>query len=122
MYIYDALDAYVLIILFHHLAATKMNRESSRSHAVFTIVIERSEQTPDGNFSAKIVVLFLVSLFGACKKLCSPLTCLKLKGEESVTIGRLNLVDLAGSERIRKTGVSVLLFLLFLVLNHVAFR
>ena len=33
-----------VMVLFHLVAATKMNNDSSRSHAVFTIIVEHSEQ------------------------------------------------------------------------------
>ena len=64
--------------------ATKMNDVSSRSHAVFTIIIEHStiedEETEDGGGS--------------------------LVRKQSVTVGKLNLVDLAGSERVSLTGAT----------------
>lgn len=59
-------------------AATKMNDVSSRSHAVFMIVVEQ-----------------LTIVMGSDNE---PLTQIK--------VGKLNLVDLAGSERIRVTGAT----------------
>jgi len=59
-------------------AATKMNDVSSRSHAVFMIVVEQLTIVEGNNKEA--------------------LTQIK--------IGKLNLVDLAGSERIRVTGAT----------------
>jgi kinesin family protein 3/17 len=64
-------------------ATTKMNDLSSRSHAVFIIIVEQmtnlEEQYED------------------------------LQGEDSpkqIKVGKLNLVDLAGSERVRVTGAT----------------
>lgn len=55
--------------------STKMNATSSRSHAVFTIIVEHSNQDPD------------------------------LPDVNDVTVGKLHLVDLAGSERYGVTDV-----------------
>ncbi|CAJ1357703.1 unnamed protein product [Effrenium voratum] len=57
-------------------AETKMNKASSRSHAIFQLRISKRERV----FEAK----------GASKVEC--------------TIARLNVVDLAGSERVKKSG------------------
>lgn len=57
-------------------AATKMNDHSSRSHSIFSITIERT-QNDGGSKSSSI---------------------------KSVRLGRLNLIDLAGSERQSKSG------------------
>merc|ERR1739841_501345 len=53
-----------------------MNRDSSRSHSIFTIVIECSE------------------------------TVNQESGDAKIRVGKLNLVDLAGSERQSKTGAT----------------
>lgn len=58
-------------------AQTNMNIASSRSHAVFTIIVE-----------------------------CAQAVETKKGSNQSVTIGKLNLVDLAGSERLKTTGVT----------------
>lgn len=55
---------------------TLMNRDSSRSHSIFTIVIECSE------------------------------TVNQESGDSKIRVGKLNLVDLAGSERQSKTGAT----------------
>lgn len=64
-------------------AYTRMNDISSRSHAVFIIVVEQlrviGEETEDGKFQD------------------SP---------KELRIGKLNLVDLAGSERLKVTGAT----------------
>ncbi|OMJ85318.1 hypothetical protein SteCoe_13417 [Stentor coeruleus] len=58
-------------------ASTKMNDVSSRSHAVFIIIVEHMV-VGEGDFP---------------------------EGQE-ITVGKLNLVDLAGSERVRVTGAT----------------
>jgi len=60
-------------------AATRMNDMSSRSHAVFIIIVEQMTTTLDED-----------------------------TGEEyqEIRVGKLNLVDLAGSERVRVTGAT----------------
>ena len=60
-------------------AATRMNDMSSRSHAVFIIIVEQMTIVEDEN-----------------------------TGEEhkEIRVGKLNLVDLAGSERVRVTGAT----------------
>eukprot|EP00871_Galdieria_phlegrea_P003206 jgi/Galph1/3887/GphlegSOOS_G2518.1 len=45
--------------------ATSMNQESSRSHGVFTVIIERMEQRPDGILSKRTSRLNLVDLAGS---------------------------------------------------------
>ncbi|QDZ25159.1 kinesin [Chloropicon primus] len=55
---------------------TLMNRDSSRSHSIFTIVIECSETVNADS------------------------------GDSKIRVGKLNLVDLAGSERQSKTGAT----------------
>ena len=59
--------------------ATKLNEISSRSHAIFIIIVEQNEITvnQNGNDSEQI---------------------------NNIKIGKLNLVDLAGSERVRISG------------------
>ena len=63
-------------------AFTKMNDVSSRSHAVFIIVVEQLNILVDGNEK---------SIENAPKE---------------IKIGKLNLVDLAGSERVKVTGAT----------------
>jgi kinesin family protein 3/17 len=53
--------------------ATAMNATSSRSHSIFTIYVETSDEDPNA------------------------------EGETRIKAGKLNLVDLAGSERQSKT-------------------
>jgi kinesin family protein 3/17 len=68
--------------------ATKMNEISSRSHAVFTIIIEHSKIDDDEPVDA------IDS--GATTR----------AQRQSITVGKLNLVDLAGSERVSLTGAT----------------
>jgi len=68
--------------------STKMNEISSRSHAVFTIIIEHSKIDDDEPVDA------IDS--GAMTR----------AQRQSVTVGKLNLVDLAGSERVSLTGAT----------------
>lgn len=42
--------------------ATKMNAHSSRSHAIFTIMIERSDKAADGSEAVRMGKLNLVDL------------------------------------------------------------
>jgi hypothetical protein len=67
-----------------NVASTSMNANSSRSHAVYMVKIEKRNKTPKENFeqtSSKFV-------------------------DNSMTKSTLYLVDLAGSERVSKTKVS----------------
>ena len=58
---------------------TLMNKDSSRSHSIFTIHVEAAEQSAESSASGD---------------------------EEKIRAGKLNLVDLAGSERQSKTGAT----------------
>ena len=61
-------------------AATKMNDVSSRSHAVFIMIVEQMTINVGGDLSAP--------------------------PDAEIKVGKLNLVDLAGSERVRVTGAT----------------
>ncbi|EAS01503.2 kinesin motor catalytic domain protein (macronuclear) [Tetrahymena thermophila SB210] len=63
---------------FRRTAATKMNDVSSRSHAVFIIIVE--QMTFNGDEASQ--------------------------ASKQIRVGKLNLVDLAGSERVRVTGAT----------------
>ena len=69
--------------------STKMNEISSRSHAVFTIIIEHSVIEDDDPVD------------GGDATTSSPRA-----ERQSITVGKLNLVDLAGSERVSLTGAT----------------
>jgi Cdc6-like AAA superfamily ATPase len=68
-------------------AATKMNDVSSRSHAIFIIIVEQmrdiSEEVQDNTAKSKSNDI-----------------------AKEIKVGKLNLVDLAGSERVRVTGAT----------------
>jgi hypothetical protein len=71
--------------------ATLMNDQSSRSHAVFTLVVEQSQtlQQTDGE--------------QRCER--GPVDEQE-QGRHRVLAAKLNLVDLAGSERVRESGAT----------------
>lgn len=48
-----------------HVSATKMNRESSRSHSVFSLTVESREVTPDGLTKEKKSKFHLIDLAGS---------------------------------------------------------
>lgn len=64
-------------------ATTKMNDLSSRSHAVFIIIVEQMTSIDDGEPPSDMD-----------------------DGPKQIKVGKLNLVDLAGSERVRVTGAT----------------
>ena len=71
-------------------ASTDMNKTSSRSHAVFAIIVEHS----------------VIEIEGATTG-CAHASRHTATGQPpTVTIGRLNMVDLAGSERSKTTGIT----------------
>ena len=57
-----------------------MNDVSSRSHAIFIIIIEQMNEIGDDNTQNEVT--------------------------RQIKVGKLNLVDLAGSERVRVTGAT----------------
>ncbi|KAL0242401.1 hypothetical protein GEMRC1_004964 [Eukaryota sp. GEM-RC1] len=67
---------------FRATASTRMNEVSSRSHAIFMIIVEQLEEISDGT---------------------ADVTRSPTQAEQFFRIGKLNLVDLAGSERVRLT-------------------
>jgi len=72
--------------------STKMNEISSRSHAVFIIIVEQSQtEIEDDVAPAK------ASTTGKAPK---------SRVKQSFKVGKLNLVDLAGSERVRLSGAT----------------
>ena len=66
-------------------AATKMNDVSSRSHAVFIIIVEQMKSLNEE----------MVEMRGSPNDV-----------PKEIKVGKLNLVDLAGSERVRVTGAT----------------
>ena len=73
---------------------TLMNQDSSRSHSIFTVVIECSERIQATKDGAKAEA----STKAGGKK--------DAKDGTKIRMGKLNLVDLAGSERQSKTGAT----------------
>lgn len=63
-------------------ATTKMNDLSSRSHAVFIIIVEQMTQIDENSDE------------------------MDDDAPKQIKVGKLNLVDLAGSERVRVTGAT----------------
>jgi GTPase SAR1 family protein len=71
-------------------AATKMNDVSSRSHAVFVIIVEQMKSIKESGSDNN-----------------DEFTKLKPTDiAKEIKVGKLNLVDLAGSERVRVTGAT----------------
>ena len=68
--------------------STRMNELSSRSHAVFIIIVENSKIEDDHANGSGVGDGGVVEV------------------RQSVKVGKLNLVDLAGSERVRLTGAT----------------
>lgn len=65
---------------------TLMNRDSSRSHCIFTIFVETA-------VNAAVSLSHLLSSFPSSLQISSN------KKEQTIRMGKLNLVDLAGSEK-----------------------
>lgn len=83
--------------------ATKLNEMSSRSHAVFIIIVEQSvlaARSDDGGVEAAAQQI---------AELRASMAHPGATGDDvrrSVRVGKLNLVDLAGSERVHITGAT----------------
>ena len=75
--------------------ATKMNELSSRSHAIFQLIVEKSVLEDPEGFTTDGGLAAAAALAGAPS--VRPL-------RQKVRVGKLNLVDLAGSERVHVTG------------------
>ena len=70
-------------------ATTKMNDMSSRSHAVFLIIVEQMSAIGDEEDSKRFANGMSME-----------------DGPKQIKVGKLNLVDLAGCERVRVTGAT----------------
>lgn len=79
--------------------ATKLNELSSRSHAIFILIVEKSSveggATGDGGAAAAAAHLAGVDAGAGAGGV-----------RQTVRVGKLNLVDLAGSERVHLTGAT----------------
>jgi Kinesin motor domain len=69
-------------------ATTKMNDLSSRSHAVFIIIVEQMTTIDDQECLQRSTSIVYDD------------------DSKQIKVGKLNLVDLAGSERVRVTGAT----------------
>lgn len=94
---------------------TKMNEASSRSHAVFIIIVEQSETVYVDDHGTEMTPEDLSSLLITQKSVQSragehdPAEIQHLMEQhvrQSFKVGKLNLVDLAGSERVRLSGAT----------------
>lgn len=83
-------------------AATNMNSESSRSHAVFNIVLTQAEFDNETQVDTDSLVLFHLPEYQCCVN-CLFVCSIQTTGEKA---SKLSLVDLAGSERASKTGTT----------------
>lgn len=87
--------------------ATRLNEVSSRSHAIFIIVVEKSSLEQQENSSARPWETRLESesdagiMVGDDSDAMQPVP---FGAKRTVRMGKLNLVDLAGSERVHLTG------------------
>ena len=75
-------------------ATTKMNDMSSRSHAVFIIIVEQMTTMPASNAAQAQALDNGVNSY------------VDDDAPKQIKVGKLNLVDLAGSERVRVTGAT----------------
>jgi kinesin family protein 3/17 len=74
-----------------HVGETKMNRESSRSHSIFTITIETSEIGPDGEPHYRVGKLNLVDLAGSERQAKTGSTGDRLKEATNINKSLLTL-------------------------------
>jgi kinesin family protein 3/17 len=93
-------------------ASTKMNEISSRSHAVFIVIVEQSEtayldehgdELAADDFERRLKAGDGGAGAGAG---AAGAKALEANVRQSFKVGKLNLVDLAGSERVRLTGAT----------------
>ncbi|KAL0232105.1 hypothetical protein PCE1_003101 [Barthelona sp. PCE] len=91
-------------------AATDLNDVSSRSHAIFILVVEQSEvlgSETDKMFKNEVTHMQnSLQATPHAKKHKIVRTTTDDNRNQVIRIGKLNLVDLAGSERVRKAGAS----------------
>lgn len=82
--------------------ATRINETSSRSHALFIIIVEQNEviYEEDGNNAAAATDTHGMDEQERARAVAGKNTLVR----QSFKVGKLNLVDLAGSERVRISG------------------
>jgi hypothetical protein len=61
----DMLEVFNEGYINRHVGATSMNKDSSRSHSIFTITMESSEVGPDGKAHIRVGKLNIVDLAGS---------------------------------------------------------
>eukprot|EP01029_Cantina_marsupialis_P005141 TRINITY_DN154_c0_g1_i1.p1 TRINITY_DN154_c0_g1~~TRINITY_DN154_c0_g1_i1.p1 ORF type:complete len:894 (+),score=172.22 TRINITY_DN154_c0_g1_i1:98-2779(+) len=87
--------------------STKMNELSSRSHAVFIIIVEQSETTYLDNDGKELTSEQFHKLVRAGRQNGQDAyKQFESNVRQSFKVGKLNLVDLAGSERVRLSGAT----------------
>jgi hypothetical protein len=93
--------------------STKMNEISSRSHAVFIIIVEQSETTYTNESGQEIsqeefkeIVQRETKGSGLSNLEKETVSRLEKYIRQTFKVGKLNLVDLAGSERVRLSGAT----------------
>ncbi|CAM9553013.1 unnamed protein product [Chrysoparadoxa australica] len=89
--------------------ATRLNEISSRSHAVFIIIVEQSETyyvNDEGDEVTPEAFAHFMHMKGFKRHSQEAMNHLETHLRQSFKVGKLNLVDLAGSERVRLSGAT----------------
>ncbi|CAB1096787.1 unnamed protein product [Ectocarpus sp. CCAP 1310/34] len=96
------------MLLLWATSATRMNDTSSRSHAVFIIIVEQSETSYTDEKGEKMSPETLRQLLrkAGSQEREALLRKLETNARQTFKVGKLNLVDLAGSERVRLSGAT----------------
>ena len=86
---------------------TRMNEQSSRSHAVFIVIAEQSETIyVDNNGAEMSADEFNKFMYEKGVRREGDMNRLEKNIRQSFKVGKLNIVDLAGSERVRLSGAA----------------
>jgi len=80
-----------------HVAATNMNEHSSRSHSVFTIIVESSETDKDGEQHVKVGKLNMVDLAGSERQSKTGATGDRLKEASKINLSLSTLCHVISS-------------------------
>lgn len=83
--------------------STRINETSSRSHAIFIIIVEQNEMIYEEDGSGPSAAAHATPGMDEQEKVRAVAGANTLV-RQSFKVGRLNLVDLAGSERVRISG------------------